>query len=61
MQLGYLRSQRNIENINKKSDERNRINMIGKNVSDERNKNGKNDEDISTDDIDITLNNNLIK
>ena len=53
MQLGNLRSQINMDNIDKQYDERNQINIIDKNVSDERNQIGKNDEDISTDDIEV--------
>ena len=43
MQLGNLRSQINMDNIDKQYDERNQINIIDKNVSDERNQIGKND------------------
>ena len=53
MQLGNLIFQRNIYNIYKQYDEINRINMIDENVSDERNQIGENDEDISTDDIEV--------
>ena len=53
MQLVNFISQRNIENIDKKSDTINRINMIDENISDERNQIGENDEDISTDDIEV--------
>ena len=44
-------SQINIENIDKQSDKRNRINMIDKNVSDKINQINENDEYISPDDI----------
>ena len=53
MQLGNLRSQKNTENIDKKSDERNPINMIDEKISDERNYIYENDEDISTADIKV--------
>ena len=53
MHLEDLIPQRNIENIEKKSDEGNRINMIHENLSDKRNQIGKNDEDRSTDDIEV--------
>ena len=45
MQLEQLRSYRNIENIDRKSDERNQINIIDEKVSDERNQIDENDED----------------
>ena len=50
MQLEHLKSQRNKEDIDKKIDERNQINIIDKKVSDERNKIDENDEDRSTHD-----------
>ena len=53
MQLENLRSQINIENIDKQYDERNRIKMIDENVSDEINQIGENDEDRSTDYIEV--------
>ena len=51
MQPGNLMSQKNIENIDKKHGERNQINMIDENVSDETNQMGENDEYKSNDDI----------
>ena len=48
-----MRSQINIEKIDKESNKRNQINMIHKKVSDERNQIDDNDEDISTNDIEI--------
>ena len=49
-QLRNSRSQRNIDNINKKSDERNQINIIDDKESDERYQTGENkDEMLNTD------------
>ena len=53
MQLVHLRSQRNIENIDKESDKRKRINITYKNVYDEINQIDENDEDVSTYDIKV--------
>ena len=53
MQLVNLRFQRNIENIDKQTHERNQINMIEKNVSDERNHIYEKDENRSTNDIEV--------
>ena len=53
MQLEHLISQRNMDNIDKKSDERNQINIIDEIVSDERNQKDKNDEYRSTNDIEV--------
>ena len=74
MQLEKMISQRNIQDIDKQSYERNQINMIDEKVYDERNQIDENDEYISTDDIevfnlvtlcskgrDIILKNNLMK
>ena len=52
MQLGNIGSQRNIENIYKRYDGRNRKNMNDKKVSDERNQTDKN-KDRLTDDIEF--------
>ena len=46
MQPRNLISHRNIENIDKQSDERNWINMMDENVPDEINQIGEDDEDI---------------
>ena len=53
MQLVHLRSQRNIENIDKESNKRKRINITYKNVYDEINQIDENDEDVSTYDIKV--------
>ena len=53
MQLGNVRSQIKIENIDKQPNERNRINMIDENISDKRNQITGNDEDISPDNIEV--------
>ena len=45
MQLGDLRSQRNIDNLDKQSDERNQISIIDEKLSDERNQIDEYDED----------------
>ena len=53
MHLGDLRSQININNIDKKYDKIDQINMIDEKESDGRNKIGENDEDRSTDDMEF--------
>ena len=53
MRLGNLRCQGSIENIDKQFDERNQINIIDENISDERKQKGENDEDRSIDDVEV--------
>ena len=53
IQLGKLTSQRDIENIYKEPDERNRIDMIDYKESGEIKNIGENDRDRSTDDIEV--------
>ena len=53
MQLEKLRPQKNIENNDKKSNERYKINMIDEKYSDGRDQISKNDEERVTDDIEF--------
>ena len=53
IQLGTVRSQINIENIDKQSEERNGINMIDEKVSEKINNMDENDEYILPDDMEV--------
>ena len=53
LKMGKLSSQKNIDNIEKESDERNRMDMSDDKDSDERDQLDKNDEERATNDIEV--------